>query len=181
MQVRFIKDFAIALIVILLLAYAIRLYSMNVKRNSIPDKSRYTDESVTDTLKARILSIESSIQDRQNFVFSIKHDPLRQGNIIKDRFDLTKEFEEMIRNTFRPTGTYIDENSGKRLVTVEFQDKIYTGGVGDIIEGRRITWIDEKNIGIYFGGPQTLAIKSRPEIPDFSREQIQEQSTEQNY
>ncbi|MBW6514288.1 MAG: hypothetical protein K0B87_05975 [Candidatus Syntrophosphaera sp.] len=181
MQVRFIKDFAIALIVILLLAFAIRLYSMNVKRNSIPDQSRYTDESVTDTLKARILSIESSIQDRQNFVFSVRHDPLRQGNIIKDRFDLTKEFEEMLRNTFRPTGTYIDQNSGKRLVTVEYQDKIFSGGVGDVIEGRRITWIDEKNIGIYFGGAQTLAIQPRPAMPDFTREDIQRLSNDQNY
>ncbi|MFO8145031.1 MAG: hypothetical protein R6T89_04830 [Candidatus Syntrophosphaera sp.] len=181
MQLRFIKDFAIGLIVILLLAYAIRLYTMNAQEDKIPEQSRYTDESVTDTLRARIMTIESSIADRQNFVFSINHDPLRQGNIIKDRFDMAKEFEEMVRNTFRPTGTYIDEETGDKLVTVEFQEKIYTGRVGEVIAGRRITWIEDDSIGIYYGGPQTLAVKPRPDMPDFTQEEQQKQSIDQNY
>lgn len=181
MQLRFVKDFAIGLIVILLLAFAIRLYTMNAKGKEVPEQSRYTDESVTDTLRARIMIIESSIADRQNFVFSINHDPLRQGNIIKDRFDLAKEFEEMVRNTFRPTGTYIDEETGEKLVSVEFQDKIYTGGVGDVIAGRRITWIEDDKIGIYYGGPQTIAVQPRPAMPDFSQEELRTQSIDQNY
>jgi hypothetical protein len=181
MQARFIKDFAIALIVILLLAYAIRLFSINYKRNAIPDKSKYTNESVSDTLKTKIYSIESSIMDRKNFVFSITHDPLKQGNIIKDRFDRNKEFEDMVRNTFRPTGTYLDVETGRKLVTIEYQDKFFTGGVGDIIEGRKITRINENSIGIYYGGDQTLAIQPRPVMPDFNKEEDRTQVLDQNY
>jgi hypothetical protein len=181
MQLRYVKDLAMALIVIFLVAYAIRLATFNAKAAKVPENSKYTNESVTDTLRNMIMSIEKSILDRQNFVFSVSHDPLKQGNIIKDRFDLSKEFEQALRNTFRPTGTYIDEDTGRRLVTVEFQDRIYTGGVGDVIEGRRITWINEQNVGIYYGGPQTLPIQPRPVMPDFSAEEVRQQSAEQNY
>lgn len=181
MQLRFVKDLAVGLIIILLLAYAIRLTSLNAKNKQIRDKSIYTNESVSDTLKSRIYSIESSIQDRQSFVFAVEKDPLRQGNIIKDRFDLSKEWEDMVRNTFRATGTYIDEQTGRRLVTVEYQDKFYSGGVGDVIEGRRITWINETSVGIYYGGPLTLAIQPRPVKPDFSIDLQRQNLSEQNY
>ncbi len=181
MQFRYVKDLAMALLFIALIAYAIRLVSFNSQASKVPEKSKYTDESVSDTLRARIMSIEESILERKNTVFTVAHDPLRQGNIIKDRFDLAKEFENALRNTFRPTGTYIDEYTGKRLVTVEYQDKIYTGGVGDVIEGRRITWINEQNVGIYYGGPQTLSIQPRPQMPDFSQEELRQQNTDQNY
>ncbi|HNU53920.1 MAG TPA: hypothetical protein PLI58_03380 [Candidatus Syntrophosphaera sp.] len=181
MQFRYLKDLAIALLFISLLAFAIRLVTYNSKSTKVPDQSKYTNESVSDTLRNRIMSIEKSILERKNTVFTVAHDPLRQGNIIKDRFDLAKEFESALRNTFRPTGTYIDEETGKRLVTVEYQDKIYTGGVGDVIEGRRITWINEQNVGIYYGGPQTLSIQPRPQMPDFSQEELRRQNTDQNY
>lgn len=179
MQLKFVKDFAIALIVILLLAWAIRLYAINIKQSQVPDQSKYTQKSVSDTLLNKIKSIESSIQDRKFFQFTTTRDPLRQGNIIKDKFDMTKEFEDMIKNTFRPTGTYIDEETGKRMVNIEYQGKILTGGVGDVVEGRRITWINEKSIGIYYGGPQTLTVQRIPDMPDFSKEEVQ--STNQNY
>ena len=178
MQLRYVKDFAIALIVLLLLAYAIRLYTINQVAKKIPDKSKYTNESVSDSLRTKIRLIESSIEDRQNYVFAITHDPLKQGNIIKDKFDLSKEFEEMVRNTFRPTGTYIDKDTGRRLVTIEFQDRIYTGRVGDVIEGRRINAINEQSITIYYGGDQVLAIQPRPVMPTVVEEQ---QAQNQNY
>ncbi len=171
MQARFVKDFAIALIVILLVAYAVRLYTVNHKTRVVPEQSKHTEKAVSDTLLGIIKSIETSIQDRKNFVFSNIRDPLRQGNIIKDRFDLEKEYAEMIRNTFRPTGTYIDQETGKRMVNIDYLGRIYTGGVNDVIEGRRITWIDEQNIGIYYGGPHTLAVQRIPPKPDFSKEE----------
>ncbi|HOY85202.1 MAG: hypothetical protein LHW45_00730 [Candidatus Cloacimonetes bacterium] len=181
MQFRYLKDLAIALLFIALLAYAIRLVTYKAQNDKVLDQSKYTNESVSDTLRSKIMSIEESILERKNTVFTVAYDPLRQGNIIKDRFDLAKEFENALRNTFRPTGTYIDEETGKRLVTVEYQDKIYTGGVGDVIEGRRITWINEQNVGIFYGGPQTLSIQARPEMPDFSQEDLRQQNTDQNY
>jgi hypothetical protein len=103
MQFRYLKDLAIALLFISLLAFAIRLVTYNSKSTKVPDQSKYTNESVSDTLRNRIMSIEKSILERKNTVFTVAHDPLRQGNIIKDRFDLAKEFESALRNTFRPT------------------------------------------------------------------------------
>lgn len=181
MQFRYIKDLAIALLFIALTAFAIRLVAYNVKASKVPARSKYTNESVSDTLRTKIMSIEQSILERQNTMFTVTKDPLRQGNIIKDRFDLAKEFENALLNTFRPTGTYIDEETGRRLVTIEYQDKIYTAGVGQVIEGRRISWINEQNVGIYYGGPQTLSIQARPEMPDFSQEDRIRQNTDQNY
>ncbi|HNZ45389.1 MAG TPA: hypothetical protein PKW22_05700, partial [Candidatus Syntrophosphaera thermopropionivorans] len=96
MQFRYLKDLAMALIAISLIACAIRLISLNEANRKIPPQSKYTHESVSDTLRAQIMSIESSILDRKNFVFSVTHDPLRQGNIIKDRFDMQKEFENAV-------------------------------------------------------------------------------------
>ncbi|OQC10551.1 MAG: hypothetical protein BWX75_00348 [Candidatus Cloacimonetes bacterium ADurb.Bin088] len=170
MQARFLKDFAIALIVILLLAYAIRLYALNLQQAGIPDESKYTQKSVSDTLLNKIKTIESSIQDRKFFQFTTTRDPLRQGNVIKDKFDMEKEFMQMVFNTFRPTGTYLDKETGKRMVNIELMGKIYTAGVGDVVEGRKITWINEENIGIYYGGAQTLAVQKIPPMPDFSKE-----------
>lgn len=179
MQLRYIKDFAIALIVILLLAYAIRLYSMNTKRNTISDKSKYTFEAVSDTLRAKVRAIESSINDRQNYVFAINHDPLRQGNIIKDRFDFAKEFDDMVRNTFRLTGTYDLDKGQAAYATFEYQDRMFIGRVGENIEGRLIRWISDGRVGIYYGGDQTLVAQPRPAKPDINTLEIQ--NLNQNY
>ncbi|MCB5260285.1 MAG: hypothetical protein LHW48_07425, partial [Candidatus Cloacimonetes bacterium] len=64
MQTRFVKDLAIALIVILLGFLAVRLILTNQKVATIPEHSVYSRESVSDTLMSRIRTIESSIQDR---------------------------------------------------------------------------------------------------------------------
>jgi len=140
MQLRFVKDLAVGLIIIFLLAYVIRLATVNEKNKQIRAKSIYTNESVSDTLKTRIMAIESSIQDRQNFVFAISKDPLRQGNIIKDRFDRTKEWLEMLRNTFRATG----DDAGKALMSMkdlalsEALPQLRQAGVHSLkIEGRK--------------------------------------------
>jgi len=113
MQYRFVKDLAIALIVILLGVLVVRLVVINRKVSVIPETSIHIQESVTDTLMTKIRTIESSIQDRKMFVFSSRKDPLRQGNIIKDNVDRLKEFEDMVRNTFRLATTAIDEFGNK--------------------------------------------------------------------
>ena len=164
MQFRFVKDLAIALIVIALLVLAIRLYGIHAKGEKIPDKSIYTKESVSDTLLNRIKTIETSIQDRKMFTFNITRDPLRQGNIIKDRTDREKEFAEMVRNTFRLTTTAIDEN-GNKIAYVEYLDQVFGGRVGDVIEGRRITNITDKSLTYYYGGSSvTTYVQARPQL-----------------
>ncbi|HNX37218.1 MAG TPA: hypothetical protein PL124_03760 [Candidatus Cloacimonadota bacterium] len=164
MQFRFVKDFAIALIVIALLVLAIRLYAIHIQGSKVPDKSIYTKESVSDTLLNRIKTIETSIQDRKMFTFNSTRDPLRQGNIIKDKVDREKEYADMIRNTFRLSTTAFDE-FGNKIAYVEYMDKIYGGRVGDVIEGRRISSIGENTMTYYYGGGyNTISVQPRPRL-----------------
>lgn len=168
MQLRYVKDFAIALIVIMLLAFAIRLYSVYYQVEAVPDKSIHSKESVSDTLLNKIKGIETSIQERKNFVFTTTRDPLRQGNIIKDKMDLEKEFEDMVRNTFRLSTTAIDAN-GNKIAYIEYQDAIHAARIGDTVEGRRILDIGEKTLRYFYAGnTYTIDLKSRPAMPDFS-------------
>ncbi len=165
MQARFVKDFAIALIVIALIAMGIKLYSMYNTMSKVPARSIHTEESVSDTLLNRIKMIETSIQDRKSFVFGTNRDPLRQGNIIKDQVDRMKEFEDMVRNTFRLSTTAIDE-FGNKIAYVEYQDQIHGGRVGDVIEGRRIVNIGDNTMTYYYGGSTyTTTVQPRPQRP----------------
>lgn len=168
MQLRYVKDFAIALIVIILLAFGIRLYTVYYQVEAIPDKSIHSKESVSDTLLNKIKGIETSIQERKNFVFSTTRDPLRQGNIIKDKMDLEKEFEDMVRNMFRLSTTAIDEN-GNKIAYIEYQNAIHAAKVGDTVEGRRIVDIGERTMRYFYAGnTYTVELTARPPMPDFS-------------
>lgn len=165
MQYRFVKDFAIALVVITLLVLAIKLATVQKNIIDIPDSSIHTKESVSDTLMTKIKTIENSIQDRKMFAFNVTRDPLRQGNIIKDKVDLEKEHEERVRNTFRLSTTAIDEN-GNKVAYIEFLGRVHAAGIGDTVEGRRITDISDSSIRYNFGGQNyTLQISARPQRP----------------
>jgi hypothetical protein len=162
MQARFVKDLAIALIVILLGALIIRLVFIDRTVSDIPETSVYSAESVSDTLMSRIRTIENSIQDRKMFVFTTKKDPLRQGNIIKDKADKEMEFEEMVRNLFRLATTAIDE-LGNKIAYIEYQDALHEARVGDVVAGRRIIEINDKNIRYTMGGnTYTANLMPRP-------------------
>ena len=162
MQTRFVKDLAIALIVILLGYLIIRLVIIDRKVSDIPGTSVYSRESVSDTLMTRIRSIESSIQDRKNFVFNSSTDPLRQGNIIKDKADRARELEETIRNTFRLATTVLDE-LGNKIDYIEYQDALHEARVGEIVAGRRIIEINERSIRYTMGGnTYTANLMPRP-------------------
>lgn len=168
MQLRYVKDFAIILIVIIFLVLGVRLFTVNTVINKIPDKSIHTKESVSDTLLNKIKGIEQSIQERKNFVFTTTRDPLRQGNIIKDKFDLEKEFMDMVRNTFRLSGTSISED-GKKIATIDYLGVTYYAQIGDTIEGRRIVDIGEKWMRYFYGGSTvTVDLAPIPPMPDFS-------------
>jgi len=162
MQLRFVKDLAIALIVILLGIMVVRLVVIDRTISAIPDSSVHIQESVTDTLMSRIRTIENSIQDRKDFVFNARRDPLRQGNIIKDNVDRLKEFEEMVRNTFRLATTAIDEY-GNKIAYIEYQDALHEARVGEAVAGRRILEINDRNIRYSYGGSTyTANLMPRP-------------------
>lgn len=166
MQYRFLKDFAIALVFILLLILSVKLFTVQRSVAQIPESSIHTKESVSDTLMTKIKSIETSIQDRKMFAFTVTRDPLRQGNIIKDKVDIAKEHEERVKNTFRLSTTAIDEN-GNKIAYIEYLGRIHAARVGDSIEGRRITEISDRSIRYSLGGQNySLEISSRPSMPN---------------
>lgn len=166
MQTRFVKDLAIALVVIVLFVLATRLVMINTKLNAIPNNSVHSMESVTDSLMSQIRDIESSIQDRKVFVFTTRKDPLRQGNIIKDKADRLQEYEEMVRNLFRLATVAIDEH-GNKLAYIEYQDQLHSAREGEVVSGRRIIEIREKSIRYTMGGnTYTANLMPRPEMPD---------------
>ena len=169
MQLRYVKDFAITLIVIIFLVLGVRLYTNYYKMKTIPSQSIHSKESVSDSLLTKIKGIEKSIQDRKQFVFTINRDPLRQGNIIKDKLDLEREFLESVRNTFRLSSTSILDN-GHKFATIEYRDQNYYATIGDVIEGRRITDIGDNWIKYYYGGNVvTTYLAPRPAMPDFDK------------
>lgn len=179
MQLRYVKDFAIILIVLAIIALGGRLLSLNRSVKKVPDKSVYSKESVSDSLLNKIKGIEQSIQERKNFVFSINRDPLRQGNIIKDRFDQEKEFMDMVKNTFRLSSTSVTD-FGQKIATIEYQDMNYYARVGDVVEGRKIVDIGDNWMRYYYGGSTyTVELAPRPNMPDFS--QVQKSEASGNY
>nr|MDK2850428.1 hypothetical protein [Candidatus Cloacimonadota bacterium] len=166
MQYRFVKDFAIALIVILLGIMCIRLFVIDRVVANVPDSSIHVQETVTDTLMSRIRTIEKSIQDRKEFVFHVDKDPLRQGNIIKDNVDRMKEFEEMVRNMFRLATTAIDEY-GNKIAYIEYQDALHEAREGEVVAGRKILEINEDNIRYSYGGSTyTAKLMPRPVLKE---------------
>lgn len=161
-----IKKLAYILMAASLASQAAWLIVHQAQAAKLPPRSKYTSESVSDTLRTRIRSIERSILERQNTQFTASLDPLKQGNRIKERFDRIRAFEDSLRNTFLPTRTYRDERSGEMVVVVEFQDRIHTAREGDVIAGRRIIRISDLEVEIYYQGLQTIKVQSRPEIPE---------------
>ncbi|HOH98633.1 MAG TPA: hypothetical protein PL188_10055 [Candidatus Cloacimonadota bacterium] len=166
MQFRFVKDLAVILIVILLGAMAIITANEHRKVGKVPEKSIYTRESVSDSLMKKIQTIENSIQDRKMFVFNSNKDPLRQGNIIKDKIDRVQEFEDMVRNMFRLATTAIDER-GNKIAYIEYQDVLHEARVGQTVAGRRIIDIGDKTIRYSVGGQTyTAELMPRPVMKD---------------
>ncbi|MDD2228391.1 MAG: hypothetical protein PHY48_03145 [Candidatus Cloacimonetes bacterium] len=165
MQLRFIKDLAVALIVILLFALAMRLVVIERGWSKIPVKSIYTQESVSDTLLNKIKTIENSIQDRKMFVFSSTKDPLRQGNIIKDKADREMEFADLLLNTFRLATTARDD-SGNKIAFIEYRGALHEARIGEIVEGRKILDIRDNSIRYSMNGVvSTTELAPRPTKP----------------
>lgn len=165
MQLRFVKDLAIALIVILLFALAMRLFAIERGWVKIPVNSIHTKESVSDTLLNKIKTIENSIQDRKMFVFGSNRDPLRQGNIIKDKADREMEFREMLLNTFRLATTARDDY-GNKIAFIEYRGTLHEARIGQVIEGRKILNIDDNSIRYSYNGiTSTTELAPRPSKP----------------
>jgi len=163
MQYRFVKDLAIALVFLIVMILAGQLYFIYRNVEEVQDDSRYITEAVSDTLMDRIRTIESSIQDRKMFAFNVNRDPLRQGNVIKDRVDLEREYAELVRNTFRLSSVARDE-FGVSYANIEFRGTNHIARVGQVVEGRMITAIGNDSVTYFYNG-QTITTRIAPRPP----------------
>jgi type II secretory pathway component PulC len=157
MEARFIKDLAIALIVIILFAFAVKDYLVYRSVVEVPAQSKYSDISLNDELLTKIKVIESSIQDRKMFTFNVPTDPLRQDPVIKDRMDRLQEWEYMIANMVRVAATFVNEENQKYAI-ISYQGKSNIYRVGETVAGRRIEDIREGKVIYTQGGVRSEMI-----------------------
>ena len=66
MQLRYLKDLAVTLIVIIFLVLGVRLYTNYFKMKSVPDQSVHSKESVSDSLLTKIKAIETPSKTVRN-------------------------------------------------------------------------------------------------------------------
>ena len=145
MQDRYVKDLAIALGVILLIVFGIRNYFFYHRIVKVPAESRYSQLALSEELLERITQIEESIQERKQFRFTVRRDPLKQDLIVQTRLDLLKEWEEMVRRMMRLTAI-IEDDMGNQKAIIAWDAKNTVVGVGDIINNKRITRITDDRV-----------------------------------
>jgi len=165
METRFVKDFALSLIVIILFAFAVKDYTIFKKVNSVPEQSKYKDISVNEELMDKIKTIEASIQDRKMFAFNVPTDPLRQDPVIKDKLDRIQEWESMVANMVRVAATFVNEDNEKCAI-IAYQGKSTLYHIGDTVAGRRIEDIKNGQVTYSIGGIRAaMAVQPIPPKP----------------
>jgi hypothetical protein len=155
MEARFIKDFAISMIAIILFAFAVKDYTIYKNVNSVTPQSKYSDLSVNEELMSKIKTIEASIQDRKMFTFNVPTDPLRQDPVIKDKLDRLQEWESMVANMVRVAATFVNEDNEKCAI-ISYQGRSTLYRIGDTVAGRHIEDIKNGQVIYSVGGVRSF-------------------------
>ncbi len=163
MESRHIKDFAIAVAVIILFAFIIKAVNVANSAEEVPAESIYRDMALDQQLLGQIQQIEHSIRDRMDFIFTVTRDPLEQNLVVRTRVDLEEEWRKKVESMMRLAATYIDEE-GNKMAAVAYQGKTRVYGVGDYIEDNRITDIDHGRLTLVHNG-QTTELELKPIPP----------------
>jgi hypothetical protein len=145
MQDKYIKDLALAIVVIALIVFSIRNYYLYNRVSAVPDESIYSAMALDAALLNQIQQIEESIRERKDFRFTVNRDPLRQDLIVQTRLDLLHEWEQMVRRMMRLSATYFDE-SGNQIAMIAWNGTDNVVRIGDVLNNRRITGISENSV-----------------------------------
>ena len=165
MEEKYLKDFVIALVVILLIAFGFKDHSLYGKIKKIPEESKYKKIALGDDLMKQIRNIERSIQDRKQFKFTVQKDPLEQDLIVKTMKDLEKQWKKEIENMVRLESTIVPEK-GRKRAAISYKGKTKLYSIGDEFAKGKITDIREgKIIYVYNGREGILKIQKLPEKP----------------
>lgn len=181
MENKYLKDFVIALVVILILAFAVNDYYLKKSASKVPVQSKYEQLALSDELLDRIHEIELSIQDRKKFVFTVIKDPLEQNLIVRTKQDLEKLWQEEIENTVRLEATIIPE-IGDKLASISYLGETKHYKIGEKFEFGEITDIRPGEISYqYRGGNAVLALSKLPPKPVEIRDQKSQKNREYNW
>ena len=142
---RYLKDFTIALVFLVIIGYGVHLYFIFNTVDKIPDQSKYSKMGLSDQLKEQIKSIEQSIKDRKQFVFTVVKDPLEQNLIVKTKVDLELQWRLQVESMIRLAGTYIGQD-GSRVASIAHKGENKMYKIGDTIAGRKIVEIKREAI-----------------------------------
>lgn len=165
MEEKYLKDFVIALVVILLIAFGIKCYYQKQIDDAIPEQSKNVNLALSDELLGQIQSIEQSIKDRKEFVFTVTKDPLEQNLIVKTKQDLEEQWREEIKSMVRLESTLITEN-GEKMAVIAHDGKSSMYNVGDSFKYGKITDIRDGEITFaYNGRTGTLETTKLPPKP----------------
>ncbi len=165
MEKKYLKDFVIVLIVLLLLACGYWNYMQLNKANKVAEESKYKKLALSKDLLDQIQEIEESINDRKGFVFTVTKDPLEQNLIVKTQQDLEKQWRVKIENMVRLTATILPQN-GKKLASVAYKGSNELYSIGDEFTLGKIVEISEgKIVYSYSGKNYSLTIEKLPPKP----------------
>ncbi|MBW6515488.1 MAG: hypothetical protein K0B81_02590 [Candidatus Cloacimonetes bacterium] len=177
METRYIKDFTIAIIVIILFVFLLKTVNVVNTVQAVPVESRYKDMAIDAQLIDQIQQIEHSIRDRMDFLFTVTRDPLEQNLIVRTRIDLEQEWRRQVDAMIRLAATYIDEN-GNRRAAIAYGGETRLYAIGDSVNNNRIVDIDVGTVTLtYQGRESTLELKPIPPKPA----QIDDRSRSQEY
>jgi len=165
MEEKYIKDFVIALVVLLLLAFAIKDYYLYKTGDDVPDESIHKKIALSEGLLGKIENIEKSINDRKQFVFGVAKDPLEQNLIVKTQKDLEKQWREEVENMVRLESTIIPDN-GDKLATVSYQGMTKNYKIGDdFVKGKVTDILFGEILYSYKGTTASLTTQKIPPKP----------------
>jgi hypothetical protein len=181
MENKYLKDFVIALVVLLILAFAINDYYLKKSASTVAEHSKYKEIALSDELLDRIHEIELSIQDRKKFVFTVIKDPLEQNLIVRTKQDLEKLWQEEIENTVRLEATIIPE-MGDKLASISYKGETKHYTVGEKFEFGKITDIRPGEISYLYNGTNgVLALSKLPPKPIEIRDQKSKKNRAYNW
>ncbi len=177
METKYLKDFAVALAIIILFAFVLKAANVIKLVNEVPEDSIYKQMALDDQLLEQIQQIEESINDRKEFKFTVIKDPLEQNLIVRTRVDLELEWRKKVDAMMRLAATYIDEHGNKKAA-IAYKGKTDIYGIGDQINSNRITDIQSGKITLTSQGRQSvLELKPLPPKPAL----IDERASKQEY
>ncbi|MEA1973617.1 MAG: hypothetical protein U9N34_10075 [Candidatus Cloacimonadota bacterium] len=162
---KYLKDFVIAISIIMLLVFGIVDYYLQLSVNKVSEKSKWENMALGQDLLSKINNIESSIYDRKKFSFNVNKDPLEQNLIVKTKKDLLAEWEEQVRNMIRLTSTILPE-TGEKVASFAYQGKNTEYKIGEKVNGRKITDIQSGEVTyIHNGRKGTFKLQPIPQKP----------------